>query len=421
MHTGTDFAEAVAMNPSQPLALRDRDPTLDALRGFALFGILVMNMPSFSYTNWSHLRIEQIWPGRWDQAELSVARYLFAGKFNSLFSFLFGIGFTLQLERILRSGGNGVATYLRRVAALAVFGILHHVLLWTGDILLSYAEIGLLLLVFRRASDRGLLIGSILALLAGPLSFTIRLAFFRHGIDAKIQEWAAIERVAHEAYVHGSYFDVTRIRFADLLRDYESGWSIPWRGQMLGTTLLGCYAGRRRYWEHLSQHRRLFVRIACVAAVVALSVDVGWHFLRPLTVPNKPTIAGLAISFLFSVQRPALMLVYACIFGLVMSVPHLRARLMPLTVTGRMPLTNYLTQSVLCTLLFYGYGFGLFGKVRPALGFLLAIVIYGSQVVVSNLYLSRFGRGPMESLWRRLTYGKDRRSPATAEPRVAVQ
>jgi uncharacterized protein len=402
-----------------PLPTSDRDTTLDALRGFALFGILVMNMPHFSYTSWSNLRVEQIWPARWDQVELAVARYLFAGKFNSLFSFLFGIGFTLQLERITRSGASGVATYLRRVAALATLGVLHHVLLWTGDVLLTYAEVALMLLLLRRASNRALLVTAFVALLVGPLTFAIRMAFFRQGIAAEIAEWAAFQRVLHEGYVHGSYLAVTHLRLSDLVRDYKNPWALAWRGAMLGTTLLGCYVGRRRYWEQLVTHRRFFVRVVWVGALLALIMDVAWHGLRPYTIPGKPTVAGLTISFLFAIQRPALMLVYASIFALAMSISRVRALLMPLTITGRMPLTNYLTQSVVCTLLFYGYGFGLYGKVSPAVGFLLAIAIYAGQILLSNLYLSRFDRGPMEILWRSLTYGRIRRVTASPELPVA--
>src|SRR5262245_44180718 len=140
---------ATATLPTQP---EERLASLDVLRAFALLGILVVNMFDFAYTR-SIVLPPQRWPAWWDQAAFSIVSIFFTGKFNSLFSFLFGIGFYLQLQRLSARGSSGAAIYVRRLVVLFVLGILHAVFLWWGDVLHIYAVLGLVLLLMRKASN----------------------------------------------------------------------------------------------------------------------------------------------------------------------------------------------------------------------------------------------------------------------------
>jgi len=136
------------------LPVRERIATLDILRGFALLGILIMNMPGFGSSFFAEADGSHLWTGRVDQIAENVRDLLFSGKFNSMFSLLFGIGFTIQYARIeARDPDHATRIYLRRLAVLAALGLVHANLFWTGDVLHIYALLGLLLVFpLRRAS-----------------------------------------------------------------------------------------------------------------------------------------------------------------------------------------------------------------------------------------------------------------------------
>ena len=138
-----------AVLPTQP---EERLANLDVLRAFALLGILVVNMFDFAYTS-SLVMPQDRWPAWWDQAAVGIMGIFFAGKFNSLFSFLFGIGFYLQLQRFSAAGSSGVAIYVRRLIVLFVLGLAHAIFLWWGDVLHIYAVLGFALLPMRKASN----------------------------------------------------------------------------------------------------------------------------------------------------------------------------------------------------------------------------------------------------------------------------
>ncbi len=395
------------MQPTAPIKPRDRNLAMDVLRGVALFGILVMNMPSFSWTFWPGMRGEEIWPAWWDGAELWVARWFFSGKFNSLFSLLFGIGFTLQLERLTRGGRSPVPTYLRKMGALALFGAVHAILLWHGDILLTYVELGLLLLVIRRVPDWMVLALAGVALAMGPIASAVQTSIMTPAaFAAEEQKEALLTRLADAAYAHGTFVDATFARLRDLREYYGDPWSLPWHGQMLGTALLGCFAGRRGYVTSPELHRGLVKKVFASSLASGVVGIAAWSVLRHSWKPHVISFLNPVLSALYTLQRPAIMVAYVSGLLLLATAGRLPRWTAKLALAGRMPLTNYIAQSLICTTLFYAHGFGLYNHVGPAGGFAIAIAIYSLQLEASAWWLRRHAYGPIEWMWRAMTYGR---------------
>ena len=173
---------------SGPVQASERIPTLDIVRGFALLGILIMNMPGFSASFYAEADGSHLWPGMLDQRAEQLRDMLFSGKFNSMFSLLFGIGFTIQLGRMLaRDPDHGAALYVRRLLVLMAFAVVHCVL-WTGDVLHIYVVLGFLLLVFRGVSNRAV-VATIVALICYPaVSGVVRLLVMSAGAVAEALE-----------------------------------------------------------------------------------------------------------------------------------------------------------------------------------------------------------------------------------------
>jgi uncharacterized protein len=384
----------------KPVAPPERIISLDVLRGVALFGILLVNMLTFSYP---FQYVEPLsWPGALDQAAEWFIRVFAQASFYTMFSFLFGLGFALQLQRATSRGGDAVPVFRRRLFILLGIGFLHAILIWTGDILVAYALTGLFLMVFRNHSGRGLARWGV----AGVL-FTFLLTWFGLTIDGSVPK-AYIARVT-EVYSAGTYLEVTLFRvqeFALLLVGVLFG--IP---QLLALFFIGLWAGRQCLLEALDY---LFIRrVMGWALVIGLIGKVPYAF-DLLTGAFTPVLSSFFFALSFIVSGPAIGFFYMGILLLLLRSPVWQQRLSPFALAGRMALSNYLMQSLICTTLFYGYGFGLYGQVGPALGVLLTLVIFSLQVLFSRWWLSRYRYGPMEWLWRSLTYGEAQpQKPAT--------
>ncbi len=195
-----------------PVSAKERIYTLDVIRGFALLGIFIMNMPWFNTSFYVEYAGTELWPEWWDKWTETAAEVLFAGKFNSMFSMLFAIGFTIQLERLeARDPGHAKAIYLRRIFWLFVFGVIHVSVFWTGDVLHVYALMGLLLLALRRAPYKVLW-----TLFALCLLFPVAMGIYRYFtftpadgeyIVAVSKAWEATNNAA---YGHGSFYAAAR-------------------------------------------------------------------------------------------------------------------------------------------------------------------------------------------------------------------
>ncbi len=397
------MASPSAILPTQP---GERLASLDVLRAFALLGILVVNMMSFAYTV-EFVPPAQRWPAWWDQAAAGIVDALFAGKFNSLFSFLFGIGFFLQLERLKLRGSSGTALYVRRLLVLFVLGALHALLVWEGDVLHIYAVLGLFLLLMRGASNK-VVLGVMTLCLFYP-TFDSIYNFYTIGPEEMAELQAdfvpRVEALNH-ALIGGSYWEATTERF-ELRRWIWGDWrrglsSFP---LFFTTMLLGFWVARAGYIRDTA-HRRKFLKKALIwCLAIGLGCGVTMAIAVRFVVPFQVSPLGVLLTAMYSFGRPPLMLGYAIALVLLMDAGRLRRFFNWLTFVGRMPLTNYLAQSVICTLLFCGYGFGLINKIDPAAALLLSLGIWGLQIPISVLWFRRFRFGPAEWLWRVTTYG----------------
>lgn len=395
-----------------PLVPEERIVLLDVLRGFALLGILVMNMPAFNmpWTTWAMQ--PRPFQGGLDRGVDFAMAMLFSGKANAIFSFLFGLGLTVQLRRAGDRGGALVPLYLRRLAVLFVIGAAHSVLLWTGDVLHIYAVLGLLLLALRSASDRVIftMVGLLLLL---PIA---RNAWSFFTQEPPLHPIPYYEALAHEhirIYQTGTYAEQIAARLTDLHESYVETaphllGAILMVPQLAVTMLLGFWVGRRRILEDVPAHARWIRRamLWCLGLGVAFSVAfAALRFFRPPPT-GQPTLLGFLIGLMYNLNRPLLCLGYIAAIALLFQRPGSRRFLLPLAHAGAMPLTNYLLQSVLATTIFYSYGLGLFARVGPALGLLFVAAIFTVQLLYSRAWLARFRYGPLEWLWRGATYGK---------------
>ena len=381
------------------------------VRGFALFGVLLVNMFNFG-------AYSPIWTGTSDRVAFSVMRFLFETKSWRIFSLLFGLGFSLQLLRAQARGGGFVPVYLRRLGALFLIGM-GHALLFPGDVLVVYAELGLVLLVSWKVRPR-VLLGLAVALLAVfPLGRAANAAVTHTAVVTEQAVDLARAQVMNDElrrthpYAVGSVADVVRAN-AQVIPAHPLGRPLGAESVVgfFAMFLLGLYAGKREFFLDIDRHSRLFRRLVMwglplgvAAMVVERAIALGLIFEVAAETGPSPAM-GLLRDLAFAYGSTALSLGYAAAIALLATASRVQWLLEPLGRVGRLGLTVYLTQTLVFTTLFYGYGLGQAFRMGPAAVTACAVLIFGLQIIACTWWVRRFRYGPVEWLWRGVTYLK---------------
>lgn len=403
--TGTGEAGRAA----GPVDEGERLFALDAIRGFALFGVLLINLswvasPDLALPADIRDALPTAPVDRWLRFFLM---WLFEGKAQALFSMLFGLGFAIQLQRAQARGPGFAARYLRRLAILAVLGFGNLYLLWMGDILHAYALMGMLLLAVRGASDRGLLAGGLLlSLLAMPL-FELSIDLFPDGPSAAVLPlWQAGVEPRFQAWTAGGYGAYLANNVASNWREYLGTVMAPFfMAHVLGRFLLGYWIARRGWLQDVAEYAAGFRRALPVLLVGGLLLGLPGKL--PLLTDNDPE--GWLYHLCNLGEYLAMLMLaagYAAAIALWSLSPAGRRWLAGMAALGRMALTQYLLHAVVYLGVFTSVGLNLLPKAGACLVLAVTLLAYGLQLASSQWWLARFRFGPMEWLWRWLTYGQ---------------
>lgn len=392
-------------NSVTPVSTTERIEELDLIRGIALLGILVANMPMFAYPS---LYVSMIdagwWQNVWDQGALWGIYLFVEQKFFTIFSFLFGLGFMIFLQRASHKTDRPVRLYVRRLIFLLILGLIHTYLIWSGDILLPYAMIGFLLIFFYHKSAKATLAWAVGLLVASALFMSIQTFLLNNFMAAWAPSISTIESLIQDsvhAYSQGTYMEMFIQRLID--SDIGMGYHIFMMPMILAMFLFGAYAGKKELFRNLNQHRTGIKKVWQWSFIIGVAFLIVQVVLRTqVDAENSGYNMAHVIGVLIS--GPALCFFYITSLLLLLQRDIWQRMLSPFKAVGRMALTNYLMQSVVCTLIFYNYGFGLYGELGPALGVVLAIIIFSMQIIASNLWLNYFPYGPLEWIWRSFTY-----------------
>jgi uncharacterized protein len=439
--TGTDLQPG-------PVPPGERIVTLDVLRGIAIWGILFVNVTGFSQPgDWFGVRWGEIGPLDYGVEVLKL--FFVQGKFYTLFAFLFGLGFAMQLNRA-ESRGQGFAwRFLWRMILLWGIGLIHVLYLWDGDILNTYAVGGILLLIFyglKRLLDRLVrwisrgrrprlhrrwvpVAGAVL--MFGPMLLFGGFAHYAFSVRAEVHDgvrdseeltglartaWEAMEQgekqlaeyrsgekieEVNERFAGGGFSDTLAHRIEVLPRRLMSG---PFWLVIAGIFCIGAFFGRYRFIDRAGELEKGFRRLLVAGCLIGVPLSalfvhstialaqvegLSWYFFLQMC---SKTASGLAFA-----------LVYVAVVTLAMQT-RARRWLGFFAPVGRMALSNYLLQSLVNTTVFYGYGLGLMGKLGPFEQVIYLCALFAMQVLASRWWLTRFRYGPAEWLWRSLTY-----------------
>lgn len=374
---------------ASPVALEERAPALDGLRGIALFGVLVVN----TVTLFRVSLFEQLMPPSPSASSTpideTVARVITIGlefKAFILFSFLFGVGLAAQRERTTARGVAFTKYAARRLGLLLAIGLAHLFLVWNGDILTLYALTGAVALPLLRLPIRSLAGLALVLFVVQVMPIPWPTPF------ASFEAMSEHVRLARQVYGFGTFGEVLAFRIHEV-RPIAALllWSVP---RTLGLFLLGACAWRSGIFRG---ERRLLVTLLAVFGIGFGGAAV-WAVHSGVSLGTwRDAASGWGAT--------ALALGYGAAIVLAFDRPSLASALSLVAPLGRMALTSYLTQSVLLGAIFYGYGLGLFGRLGEARALAIAIAIYVAQAILCALWLRRYRFGPVEWLWRSFTYG----------------
>ncbi len=392
-----------------PVLQDARIDSIDVLRGFALLGILVMNiqlfaMPAAAYFN------------PFAYGDLTGANFtvwlgsrLFADqKFMTIFSMLFGAGIVLMAGRAERSG-NATRVHYRRMGWLLLIGLAHAHLLWAGDILFLYAVCGMLVYPLRHQTPRLLLVLGTAVVSVGSAVYCfggLSLPYWpeealRGFVD---EQWQPTQPAidAELAAYRGGWIEQVPARSAQALA-FQTLVILLWGGWRAGGLMLLGMAFFKLGVFSAQRSRRFYAGLVAVAALLAIPVEsygvvldfrygwAPWSFFLGELFNYWPSI-GVSLGYIGMVM-------------LASRTAALRRLTRPFAAVGQMALSNYLLQTVICTTIFYGHGFGFFGSVERLGQFGVVVAVSVVQLVWSPLWLHRFRFGPAEWVWRSLTYG----------------
>ncbi|MGY0561471.1 DUF418 domain-containing protein [Luteimonas sp. A277] len=395
--------------PFQPTAAGERIELLDALRAVALLGIFLVNLPWFTRP-WQEVD-RGILPGL-EGVDYALAwglHVFVAGKFWIMFSILFGAGFALMAGRA-QAAGVSSRPYVRRMLALLALGVAHALLLWVGDILHTYAVAGLLMLAFRDLAPRSQLMAGLLIFAAGAaLNLLVALGLMvapddvLAGMRAQAAAESALGLEAAGVYGNGGFAAITAQRLADFSTLVAMNVLVV--PLALAMFLIGSWLLRSGLLRDVAAHQRFFLRLAASGLTLGLGLTL-WSASIEVTHPHGMVESrAVFAASLHQLAALPLSLGYIALAALAWQSRGGQRVLSAVAPAGRMALTNYLGQSLLASLVFYGYGLALWGRVDPAGLVLLALVVFVLQVLASRWWLGRYRFGPLEWLWRWLTYG----------------
>lgn len=392
-----------------PTTEKQRYITLDTLRGFALLTIILANFPEFGL--WTFLSTEErqlMTTAEADGVVLFLQYFLIDGKGYTLFSLLFGCGFSIILEHAYQRGGNGVRLFYRRMFFLLLIALCHLMFIWSGDILCLYALMGMLLPLFHNMSDKKLLFSAGLLLLIPVLIDIFRQA---SGISLATPIYEAWWSKANSLGINDGNF-ATWLRDAD---SYGAMFAFLQQGsiermwefvdgnrlfKVLGLFILGYAIGRNKLYARLPELKPQLKKVLAISAVVGIPSSLLYAYDSVCGHPY-----GIALhSLLYLVSVLPMAFCYLTLWCL-LSISHPSAVIMKVFAKpGRMALTNYIAQSIFGIIIYYGIGFGL-GLSQGLYEIeLTAAVVFIIQILLSTAWMHYFRFGPLEWIWRMLTY-----------------
>lgn len=396
-------------NRLSPTSDKQRYIILDAMRGLALLGICLANFPEFALWTFLPREAQEAMPTAHADDVVHFLQYVFVdAKFYSIFSILFGIGFSIILSHAEDRGNSGIRLFYRRMLTLLAIGLLHLLLLWSGDILALYAVAGMLLPLFRKWSDRKLLV------LAGVCFFLpVLLDAWQELSDINISESLV---AAWWAKAHS--YGITEDNFALWLRDakdYIGVHQFLMQGaiermyefvdghrlfKVLGLFIIGYIIGRNRLYAHLNEKRHSLSKVCIIGFAIGLPASVLYAYSA-----TSGHCWGLAIhSLLYALSAYPLAIAYITAFSL-LYLNHPQSLLLTfLSKPGRMALSNYLCQSLLGIAIYYGIGLGLGLSMGLWQIEVTALAVFIVQIILSSVWMRFFRYGPVEWLWRMITY-----------------
>jgi uncharacterized protein len=395
--------EVVQSGSAAPVVEPERIRSIDVLRGFALLGVLAMNMQAFA-------DIFPVYMNPFAAGDISAIDYacwcfnhvLADTKFMTIFSMLFGAGIVLMTSRSKKRTGRAAGVHYRRMFWLVLFGFAHATLLWNGDILFFYGVIGMIAFLMRRFWTWLLLVLAALLFLVPAFFLT-----FIHKMPAEdMQELSAMWSPTAEyiettrATLRGGWLDQIAFRFEEWLGMMGFLFLFGWR--ILANMLIGMALFRTGVFS-ATRSRGFYVALIAIGFAIGLPM-VTWG-IYDHEACDWDMVRSMGVGSLFN-YFGSLFVAFGWI-GLVMlichagALPGLRERF---AAVGQMAFTNYIMHSVICTTIYNGYGLGLFGHVDRIWQMFIIAGIFALQLWYSPLWLQRFRFGPLEWLWRALTY-----------------
>jgi uncharacterized protein len=393
-----------------PAAEAERILALDALRGLGVMGILVMNIQSFSTISAAYINPTAVKPLQGSDLWMWLIGELAADeKFMAIFSMLFGAGIALLTSRIEARGSKPTRIFLRRCVWLMLFGILHAYLLWSGDILYTYGVCGLLVYPLRRMAPRRLLaVGLLVVALGSALSILTgwSMKFWDPKDAAGFEEtiWRPPpQRVATEiAAYRDNWKGQMRARIPDAIAGETSVFLFYSLWRAAGLMLVGMALYK---WGVLTASRsaRFYLRWIIAGALIGFPLILygAWRDIQDGWSMRYSFFFGSQFNYWGSLG------VAMAWIGLVMlgcRAPAALPAMRRLGAVGRMAFSNYILETVICTTIFYGHGLGLFARLDRVQGGAIVVAVWIFVFVFSQVWMRNFSFGPLEWLWRSLTY-----------------
>jgi uncharacterized protein len=402
------------MNSSKsfsPTLPSERYQSLDLLRGIAVLGILIMNIQAYSMIQAAYVNPTAYGDFTGINKWVWIFSHIFGDqKFMTIFSILFGAGIILMTRRAEMKGFSAAGLHYRRAFWLLLIGLAHAHLLWHGDILVPYALCAFLVFLFRNKSPKTLLIVGFIFISVSSIIYLLSGWSMPFWPPEQVQEtmvsWKPGPEIIEKelADFRGGWLEQMNQRVPAAIM-FETFifliWSL-WRAG--GLMLIGMAFYK---WGILTAERtnRFYTRGATIGLLIGISLVIFGLFR------NFQENFSMDYSFFLGSQfnywgSLFISFGFICIVMLVSKMNLRNKILRSLAGVGRTAFSNYLLQTIICTIIFYGHGFGLFGSVERWTQILIIVCIWSFQILITNIWLRYFKFGPAEWLWRTLTYWK---------------